>query len=96
MSNETLKRINDLLKVFNKTFETEANLVQEGDEMVAYGVKIKNLKNDGIEFIDAFHQTFNSIVRSISDEHEVIYDDEKGLVIARKIIKTEYVIDDIE
>lgn len=96
MSNETLKRINSLLKTFNNTFDIEANLVQEKDEMVADGLKIKGVKSDGSQFVDNFHNTFNSIVQSISTEHEVIYHDEKGLVIARKLIKTEYVIDDIE
>lgn len=96
MQNETLKKINGLLKMFNGTFEIEANLVKEGDETIAAGLKIEGLKNDGSSFISEFYETFNSIVQSISTEHEVIFDDEKGLVIARKVIETKYIIDDLE
>lgn len=96
MTNETLKRINNLLKMFNNTFDIDANLVQDGDETIAAGLKIKNVKDDGSEFITSFHDTFNSIVQSMSDEHEVIYDEEHGLVVARKVIKTAYVIDDLD
>ncbi|AEO93654.1 gp395 [Bacillus phage G] len=92
--NETIKKINSLLKVFNDTFEIEAKLVEEGGEQVAAGVKINGLKNDGTHFINDFHSTFNSIVQSLSDEHEVIYHEEKGLAVARKVVKTEYVIEE--
>lgn len=94
MQTETLKRINFLLKSFNNTFDIEANLVEEGNELIAYGLKISTLKNDGSDFINTFHETFNSIVQNLSDEHEVIYNEEKGLVIARKVVKTDFVIED--
>lgn len=96
MANETLKKINDLLKRFSNTFDIEANIVEDGDEMIASGLKIKGVKNDGSQFINEFHATFNSIVQNMSDEHEVIYDAKVGLVVAKKVIKTEYIIDDIE
>lgn len=91
---ETIKKVNELLKLFNKTFEIEASLVKDGDEIVADGMKIKRVKNDGSEFIANFHDTFNTIIQSISNDHEVIYDNEKGLAVARKVIKTEYIIED--
>lgn len=92
--NETLKRINLLLKSFNDTFEVEAEITQEGDEIVASKLRIKNLKNDGHDFINVFYNTFNSIVQGLSDDHEVIYNEERGIVIAKRVIKTDYIIDD--
>lgn len=92
--NETLQKINSLLKAFNETFDVKANLTKEGDEMVAVGLKIESLKNDGIQFVGTLHDTFNAIVQTISNDHEVIYDEEKGLAIARKVVKTDYVIED--
>jgi hypothetical protein len=96
MSEETLKRINALLKTFNGTFDIEADLVKENGETVAAGLKIKNVKNDGKQFIGVLHETFNSIVQSLSSEHEVIYNEDKGLVIAKKVVVTDYVIEDFE
>lgn len=92
--NETLQKINSLLKTFNETFDVKANLTVEGNEIVAEGLKIESLKNDGIQFVGTLHDTFNTIVQAISNEHEVIYDEEKGLAIARKIVKTDYVLED--
>ena len=96
MSKETIKIINQLLKSFNNTFEIEANLSQENNEMVADKLIIKSVKNDGSNFISLFHNTFNTIVQSMSDEYEVIYHEEKGLVVAKKIVKTEYIVDDLD
>lgn len=92
--NETLKKINDLLKSFNTTFDIKANLSVENGEVVADGLIIESLKNNGVEFVGSLHDTFNTIVQSISSEHEVIYDETKGLVIAKKIVKTDFVIEE--
>jgi hypothetical protein len=96
MQNETLKRINVLLKSFNSTFNIKAEVLQEKDELVADVPKIKSLKNDGSDFINTFHETFNSIVQNISEEHEVIYNEDRGLVIAKKVVKTDYVIEEFQ
>jgi len=91
---ETLKKINELLKKFNNTFEISANQVEEDGEIVACGLKIDDIKNDGAEFINEMFGTFNEIVKAVSDQHELVYNDEKGLVIAKKVIKVDYIIEE--
>ena len=92
---ETIKKINDVLKKFNSTFELEAHIDKDGEELVASGLQIKNIKNDGHEFVGILYETFNAIIESISKEHELIYDEVKGLVVAKKVVKTDYIIEDI-
>lgn len=92
---ETIKKINEVLKKFNNTFELEAHIDKDGEEMIASGLQIKNMKNNGHEFVGILYETFNAIIKSISSEHEMIYDEDKGLVIAKKVIKTDYYIEDI-
>lgn len=86
--NEALKKINTLMKKFNDTFEIEANIVSdENGEEVASGLKIANLKNDGNEYINELFSMFGSIIESVSKDHELIYMPDKGLVIAKKVIR---------
>jgi hypothetical protein len=96
--NETIKKISDFLKKFNETFELEPQIEKEGNEYVAAGFSIKNIKNDGNIFVGYMYEMFSSIVGSISEDHELIYDEDKGLVIAKKVtkqvIQTDYVIED--
>ncbi|MNJ90443.1 hypothetical protein D3C87_80400 [compost metagenome] len=96
MQKETLQVINNLLKSFNNTFEIDANLTQEDNEIIANSLKIKSLKDDGSNFINEFHETFNTLVNSLSEKHEVIYNEQYGLVIAKtvKVTKTEFIIED--
>lgn len=89
---ETIKKINDLLKKFNNTFEISPIIAEGNDEQIADGLKIDKLKNDGSEFVNELFDVFDLIVKSVSDEHEVIYNEEKGLVIAKKVVN--YVIED--
>lgn len=90
---EALKKVNTLLKSFNKTFDISA--IIESDEV--NGLKIDDLKNEGTDFIGELFETFNTIVKSVSDEHEVVYNEEKGLVIAKKIVSVDYqILDDNE
>lgn len=86
--NEVLKKINDLMKQFNNTFEIEANIVKDDNgEEVASGLKIKNIKNDGSEYINELFDMFGAIIGSVSDKHELIYMPDKGLVIAKKVMR---------
>lgn len=98
MVNETLKTINDFLKAFNSTFEVEAKIVYDGDEKIADGLKISGFKpgSDPTQFIASMYDIFNTIVSSMSEDHELIYDEKIGLVIARKIVKTDYKIEEFD
>jgi len=102
MSNDTFKKVNEILKAFNDTFEIEANIVQDGKDVFVEGFKIIDIKKDcdSTAFVNTFYDIFGNIISSISDEHEIIYDKEKGLVIAKKITKqivqTKYKIEEFE
>jgi hypothetical protein len=94
---ETLKRINDLLKKFNSTFEVSANIIKaENGEEIANGIKINGMKSDGSEFIGDMFDMFTAIIETISDEYELVYDINKGLVIAKKQVTVNYVFDEGE
>ena len=92
--NESLKKIQSLLKKFNDTFDIEANIItDENGEEVTNGLRIKKLNGDGAAFMDDIFSTFFQIVKSASDEHELVYDAKKGLAIAHK--KVVYEIEDL-
>lgn len=86
--NETLQKINKMLKLFNETFEVNTDI----DDEIVKGLKITSLKGDGSEFVNELFEIFQTIVSSSSEEHELIYNEEKGLVIAKKVI--DYIIED--
>lgn len=90
---EIMKKINNLLIEFNKSFKLEANIVDDNGEQVAIGLKIKESKNDGSEFIDQMFDMFGQIINS-SGEYELVFDKEKGLGIAKKVVKVEYIYDE--
>lgn len=93
--NETIKRINDLLKKFNATFTISANIVEDVEgEATANGLKIDALKNDGTLFMGEMFDMFAAIIQTVSDEHELVYDVERGLVIAKKQVTVSYVIEE--
>lgn len=87
--NEPLKKIQSLLKKFNTTFTIEANIITQDGEEVTNGLRIKSLNNDGVDFMDDIFDTFSKIVHSASDQHELVYDEQKGLALARKRITYE-------
>jgi hypothetical protein len=91
--NELTKRINDLLIEFNKSFKLEANIVEDNGEQVAVGLKIQELKNDGSEFVSQIFDMFSQIINA-SGEYELVYDEEKGIAIAKKVVTVEYIFDD--
>lgn len=93
--NETLQRINELLKKFNSTFELQpTEIVQDGEENMTSGLEIHNMKNNGSEFINEMFNMFDAIIKSVSDEHELVYNEEKGLVIAKKVVTVDYIIEE--
>lgn len=88
--NETLVKINELLKSLNSSFEFSAeDIKNDGDDDISNKVIIKSLKDDGSEFIECFFNMFSEIIKSLSDEYELVIHKEKGIVIAKKV--TNYV-----
>lgn len=90
---EMISKINDLLIEFNKSFKLEANIVEENNEMVATGLKIKKVTNDGSEFMTELFSMFSQIINS-TDEYELVFSEDKGLNIAKKIVKVEYIFNE--
>lgn len=91
---ETLKRISTLLKKFNNSFVISTNVTEENGEQIADGLKIDNVKNNGVEFMDDLFNMFNDIIKNVSNEHELIYNEEKGLVIAKKVVTIDYILEE--
>ena len=87
--NELIEKINEILTGLNNTFELEANIVEEDGEKIANGLKIKSIKNDGSEFMNSLIDIFSQIVEA-TGENEIVYDEEKGIVIAKPTTITEY------
>ena len=88
--NELITKINSLLNEFNKSFNIEANIVKDNGEDVAVGLKITELKGDGSEFVSQMFDMFSQIISS-NDEYELVYDEIKGIAIAKKVTTIEYV-----
>lgn len=89
---DPLKKIQILIKRFNDTFEIEPNIVNDNGDDITNSLRIKKLNNDGVEFMNDIFSTFAQIVKSISPEHELVYDKMKGLALARR--KVIYEIED--
>lgn len=91
---ESLVKVNELLKKFNNTFVIGANVIIDDNEEVANGLKIENVKGEGTEFINELFEVLNTIVKNVSSEHELVFNKDKGLVIARKLVTIDYIIED--
>ena len=93
--NETLNKINDFLKKFNSTFVVSTvDLVEDNDEQIAKGLKIVKLKNDGSEFVAELFNTFDAIARTVSDDYELVYNEQRGLVLAKKVVTVNYIFEE--
>jgi hypothetical protein len=92
---ETLNKINEVLKKFNSTFEiSTAGISEENGEEITGALKITNLKNDGSEFVAELFNIFDAIAQSVSDDYELVYNEERGLVLGKKVVTVNYVFDD--
>lgn len=85
--NELIKRINDLLQTFNESFKLKPNIEEIDNEQVATGFVIENINNDGRKFIDEFYDLFGQLISS-SGEYELVYDEDKGFIIVKTVLKT--------
>ena len=81
--NELILKINQILKVYNNTFDISP-ITEDGEETT--NIKIEKIKNDGTEFNDEFFNFFNEIIKNLDSDYEMIYNKDKGLVIVKKIV----------
>ena len=88
--NESTKKINEMIKTFNETFDISPNI--NGEEVNQ--LVINNLKNNGSEFVGLLFDIFGQIIASSDSEYELIYLEGKGLAIGKKVVKTEYILED--
>lgn len=88
--NESTKKINEMIKTFNETFDISPNINGEEVNQLA----INNLKNNGSEFVGLLFDIFGQIIASSDSEYELIYLEGKGLAIGKKVVKTEYILED--
>lgn len=79
-----LEKVKKIINLFNSSFEFKPELNESGE---IENLKIISLKNDGSEFITEFFDTFSEIVSSISKDYTVIFNEDKGLAIAKQITK---------
>ena len=80
---ELLIKMNEIVKLMNDTFEIDPIIVEDGDEEIVSGLKIKSIKNDGKDFIESLFELISTVVEN-SSEYELAYKQEEGLVIVKK------------
>lgn len=80
---ELLIKMNEIVKLMNDTFEIDPIIVEDGDEEIVSGLKIKSIKNDGKDFIENLFELISTVVEN-SSEYELAYKQEEGLVIVKK------------
>lgn len=92
IKNSAFKKVKKLIDEFNNTFEIEPIIIiNEEGEKVTDDFKIKSLKNDGSVFLDEIFDTLLNMVHITSDEHELVYDVNKGFALAKKKISYEII-----
>lgn len=93
--NDTLQRINSLLKSFNKSFNISADVEkdEDGSETVV-ALKIDSVNDNGTEFMSDLFDVFAQLVSASDKNYDLVYDKERGLCIAKKKIAVDYEIQD--
>lgn len=87
--NESLEKINSILNHFNKTFKLK---IEETTNDEVNGFTIEETIGDGKEFINEIVDLFDKVIKNSTDKYELIYNDEKGLILAEKIPSISYKI----
>jgi hypothetical protein len=79
---ELENKLNDVLKEMNKTFQIEIDESESiNDENIATKLVIKNMTNDGSEFIEKFCSLFGPLITMVTENKELVYQEDTGLVI---------------
>lgn len=87
--NETLEKINSILTKFNNTFKLK---IEESTNDEVNNFSIEETIGNGSEFIDEVVDLFDKVIKGCTDEYELIYSEEKGLVLAKKVPSINYEI----
>ena len=93
IKNAAFKKVQKLIQEFNNTFEIKATIIKDPNtgEEITDKLQILKLKNDGSIFLDEIFDTLLNMVHITSDEHELVYDMEKGFALAKKKISYELI-----
>ena len=87
--NDALKKIDNILINFNKTFKLK---IDESTDDTINGFSIEETIGDGKEFINEIVDLFNKVIQNSTDEYDLIYTEDNGLVLAKKIQTIDYKI----
>ena len=85
--NDSLKKINSIIMNFNNTFKLK---IEESTDNEINSLSIEETIGDGKEFINEMVDLFDKVIKNSTDEYELIFNAEKGLVLAKKIMSVNY------
>lgn len=85
--NDSLKKINSIIMNFNNTFKLK---IEESTDNEINSLSIEEIIGDGKEFINEMVDLFDKVIKNSTDEYELIFNEEKGLVLAKKIMSVNY------
>lgn len=84
---DALLKINSLLKSFNNTFKIK---IEESEGNEVNSLSIEQIKSDGIDFINELTDLFDKVIKDITNDYELIYNEEQGLILAKKVASIDY------
>ena len=85
--NDSLKKINSIIMNFNNTFKLK---IEESTDNEINSLSIEEIIGDGKEFINEMVDLFDKVIKNSTDEYELIFNEEKGLVLVKKIMSVNY------
>lgn len=75
-------KLQEILDSLNNTFDVVID--EKDDNEIVTKITLKNLKNDGSEFLEKFIGMFSPLIEQLSNgEKQVVYEEGSGLKIRR-------------
>lgn len=84
---DALLKINSLLKSFNETFKLK---IEESEGNEVNSLSIQETIGNGTDFINEMTDLFDKVINNLTDEYELIYNEDKGLILAKKVASIDY------
>lgn len=84
---DALLKINSLLKSFNNTFKLK---IEESEGNEVNSLSIAETIGDGTDFINEMTDLFDKVISDLTNEYELIFNEEKGLILAKKVASIDY------